>query len=512
MPVGSIRRSACRFPFMIPSDFQPPPTPVNFTIIKDEYQRARYIVGHDQFQLGNFTLTSIFHRELTSFDDFLLGILSVIIIAILSDLAHTILLRTTSNRVSPAGIFSAFLVNEATHLRNVLRHFRRHRNLSRSPLTNSPALISAVVLMVLILLFAADVLIVVITQPRSTVSGKDQFNIRAVQPITTKDDLAKYIRRLAGERVCVTPIMNNGSDTQTRRYLINACLQVDRNILDPLPTFDSGPVSFTSFFHRGGSDHNISYPAGSFKISIRVQALLDTTRGGPRRLLFDTRDDATLSHARYLHTLSMYRAKQYVCSKKDGKKWCNTMAVAETKAKRWRIVGQDIKLWRGKEGDEIERARGVESVFDEQGMPLVSRSINSAVRVLIASAGVEETTEMGLYQRTSNDKEETGVADLLEENGRIAGVALMGLLTVVALALMMALRIWLKPQSLGTLAVEQIERELQAPAPGVANAEASMEMEQYMAYAVMPEVSAAPSRVDGQWRTSSVPESYEHSY
>lgn len=443
---------------MLREPFKIPTPPSNFTYVASEFIPGTYVAGHDQFALGDFPITSILHREITRFDDFLLGVISVLLIALLSEIAHSFLLRTTSNRLSAAGLFSAFLVNEATHLRLVVSHLRRHRSLSNSSHSTNPVTISAIVLVFLTLIFTADVVIVVLTQSSSTSSGAMDYNIRGVQPIATSRGLGSYIGRLRTDRKCISPVLTNGTKTQSRKYVLNVCVQYERKnwIKVVKERVDRGPVNMTSFFHHGGSDHNISHAGGWMTFSLRVQLLLEGVRSSSRRVLFDVVDDANFSHTRYIHSLVMHYGKVYACGKGRGSLWCPT-AKPTTQPASWRIVEQNITLWGTRTGPEIIKARGVKSTFEE-GMPsIVAHAMVTASAVLGATSIIVETTGPGKYQTVPEENREASIPNMLEEQGRVAGVVLMALTALGLFVIMLVLRAWLKPMSLGVLAMELIE-------------------------------------------------------
>lgn len=241
--------------------------------------------------------------------------------------------------------------------------------------------------------------------------------------------------------------------------MLNSCLKFERErwMKVTKENIDKGPVNITSFFHYGGSDHNISHAGGWMKMSVRVQMLLDDQSGGSRRVLFDNVDDATFSHARYIHTLAMYWAKKYACRKSRGKEWCAS-ANPITKAASWRVVEQNLAIWTKRDGSDVIKARGIQSTFDE-GMPsIVIHAMNSVASILQASALVVETAGAGKYMTVTDNIRQMGAPHMMEEQGRVAGVVLMALVALALFVIMLMLRIWLKPMSLGVLAVEQTER------------------------------------------------------
>lgn len=231
------------------------------------------------------------------------------------------------------------------------------------------------------------------------------------------------------------------------------------------------PVNITSFFRLGDSDHVISHAGGLITFSARVQMLLMEMQSSSRRLLFDVVDDDSFSHTRYIHSLTMYHAKEYACSKRKGKKCCSSAKLA-TQATSWRIVEQDLELWMTRAGREIIKVRRVQSTFDEGMSSIVRTAMDRASTIMKATSLVVENTGEGKYRTISDNVVETGVAHMLEEQGRVAGVVLIPLVALVLFVTMLVFCFWLKPMSLGGLTVGQLEHSgdihgvLQEPTDG----------------------------------------------
>lgn len=101
-----------------------PRAPPNFTVVGVANGQGRYVLGHDKFFVSDtLHITSRFQRDVTLHDDVYLGLLSVVLIAIFSDILHTFILRSSRDTTrSRLRLVCAFLLSEFAHFRNVLRH------------------------------------------------------------------------------------------------------------------------------------------------------------------------------------------------------------------------------------------------------------------------------------------------------------------------------------------------------------------------------------------------------
>lgn len=462
--------------------FKEPAIPTNFTKVNASILGV-YHSGHDQFKVNdNIHLVRLLHRNLTRSDDFFLGVLTVLIIAILSDIAHSIILRSLNRRVPTSRILSAFLVSELSHMRNVLRSWKlalsvlrsrnphdfQRLNLDTQRYPSRIFVLSFYFILCSIILFTTDVLAVVFTQQSPQQSSSRQYNLLAFHPSSlSNENLSRYIRRLTGDRPCASPIIVSNSKTQTRRYHLISCGTIQFGGTENPGGYDeSENVSIESFYHRGGSDHKIYYGAGFLTVSVRVHVVLDENDGGVRRLLFQSLDDASFSHAQYLQELAVKSAKDWLC-KREGpvyNDWCKR-ASKQTKATSTNLVTQNIYLWQGRTAPVYGNVTGILSVFNGIDILNATGAFNSGLRALLTSSYVKEVVGMGAYEREIDDIPETGVPGLLAENSRVTGVLLLTIVFGVLFIVKMILRSFLHPVSLGEIVLQNIDEERINSAP-----------------------------------------------
>lgn len=83
-------------------------------------------------------------------------------------------------------------------------------------------------------------------------------------------------------------------------------------------------------------------------------------------------------------------------------------------------------------------------------------AINQGISALVPSAAVLEVKGKGDYINVKNDEKEDGIAGLIVEQGRVAGVMLFGLVVVGLFIVLMMIRWWLKPASLADFAIDNM--------------------------------------------------------
>lgn len=452
------------------SRFIPPVQPPHLKYIEDEREPGVYLVANDKFHLADQHITKLLHQQITNADEFILGVLSVLLIAVLSEMVYVILLRTSKKRgeISQNRVLSAFLFSEFEHLRIVSRHFnpsqwfRRHRPSSPTIVRQSlpskrpefSTALSVTVLVFAVVIFAIDVLVVALTQPKPQQSEMGQYNLRAVQPVFTESGISSYISRMALDRPCVSPFMSNGS--QTRRFQVQSCVYFSykKDLFTRSSITEN--VTIESYFHRGGFDHNISFPPAWIAVTTRVDVLLSEEDGGSRHLLFDVLDNGSFKHTRYMHNLVMYYAKEKLCRGDTVYEEFCANASAETDGTVWSSRKKKVHLWEDKYEDVI----GVVSEFRNVNMPAPYWNLRSGSKVFLPGAAIFEISGESRYVPFGKDMEEgeeAGIANLLVEQKRVAGVVVLLVLFSVMALLLVFLRLWLQPVSLERLALSRVD-------------------------------------------------------
>lgn len=423
-----------------------------------EQSPSVYLIGNDTFTVGNFPVTTIFHRRLTNFDDFVLGALSVLIIALITEITQTLLLRTTNRRMSLNRVLHAVLISEITHFRNLSRHFVRSRRVPNSVLARSSSCISLAVIVIAALLFAADVIIVVLTQPIITRSKGEQFTLEAVHPVTTDTATSAKIYHAVAHRPCITPVMPDAP--QSRNFVIVACISITEQTTEPsvsvLPN-----ITIASWFHPGGADHTITTPKYVFKIRARAQIIMDIPDGGSRRLIFHVNDTSDYIAARYLHVLTMHAALKWACQSNESiVEWCVNIVNSESlHSPSWQTTVKEISYWNGRNNNTLFNIAGVESFFPID-FPNAAVALRIALHPLVSSGAIFEkiSVDHATFTRVINDSDYTSeIEGLIQEEGRPAGIIVLVIIVSCLFLLLMVLRAWLKPVSLGMLAINGVQ-------------------------------------------------------
>lgn len=439
-----------------------PSLPPGFYNISENGFPGVYIMGHDKFLLKDFHIVGILRRSVGPMEEFILGMLSVFLIAVLSEIVHVFLMRTSERRLSATNVIYACLVDELSHFRNIWAHLhavrRRRGNDRRSLTSRQRAVASLVVISITLGLFVAEVVAVVLTQPILVKSTKYEYNVKGIQPIGTSRGVARFIRRVAGDRTCVSPIMTRGN--QPRNFVLGAC-----SVLETTETLSgeedvSAKVEVGSWYHSGGSDHNVTFGEGAFfNLRIRAEIFLDANDGGSRKVFFENRDNEDLDQSKYIHERFIYSSLEWLCNKDFSKKGCEEL-VMELQQKS-RKEKRDIVLWRGKKDDVIDlNVTGLVTTFTV-GMNAPWRAMNSGIRELYASGGILEVTGRARYQNVLNDTEEDGIPGLISEEGRVAGVVLLLIVFGLLFIVLLAIRRVFKPISIAHMAMKHIGNDTQ---------------------------------------------------
>lgn len=467
-----------------------PTLPQHFTPELNETIPGVYIVGHDKFETDNYHIVDLARRQLTSADEYILGLLSVLLIAVLTEIVHVVLLRTAvsadrDRHVSPHRLMSAFFFSQITHFRNIFRHIsassaskpssRERHSVQSDPSISAPTdrengaehvvsvpsvtlTLSIALLLLGICIFVVDVVVIMLTQPRTKLSTFEQYNLRGVHPIIADQGLALYISRMVVDRPCVSPYM--AKRAQTRRFLLYVCADLSERTGGLETSEIAKDISIQSFFHIAGADHNVTFGPWWFSIRVRVDLLLSEEEGGKRHLLFQSLDSGSFAHTRYIHQVVVHRGKEKACNKTwDAPltKFCGSMSNS-TEPTSWAPVKRQVTLWPNK----TEEVVGVESLFKNINMPGPYLTLKRGVALLLPSLAIYETTGPARYSLSQNDSlEENAIEHLLAEGERVAGVASLAGVSVLFILILLCLRLWLQPVSLGSVAVTKVDEAYQ---------------------------------------------------
>lgn len=442
---------------LVPSQ---PPDFLDAIRLQNESQGI-YIVGHDKFYASKFSISNVFHRQIGSADELILGILSVFVIGCLAELVQTFLLRTNRNRRMIAlNFLYASMIDELSHFHNIWSNRRgKERKLTRMislPGKRNGLFISLVVLGVMLLVFIADVVAVIVTQPMEIQSTETEFNLQGRHPAGTTKGLAKFIRRTALDRGCVSPVILDAR--HKRNYVILACFKVES--VEALTGEDDeiGEIKVGSWYHRGGFDHNVTFGDGHIHLRMRAEIFPSVrienednrqVNHSARRVLFTSRDNEKMDHALFVQQRFIYAAIELNCNKYPKVVNCSRLLDVFTFTKKERTA--IISLWAGKQGPVYEDVLGLETNFQ---VPLKApfRTINAGLGDLVTSAVIEEVNNISGYERVIDDVQEEGVKGLMSEEARIAGALLISIVLVCLLGVLIVLRRIYRPISLASIA------------------------------------------------------------
>lgn len=435
--------------------FTPPP---GFLNIYDRTVPGTYLVGDNKFVAKNFHVLPVFQREFGGLDEVILAILSVFLISFVSELIYAILLRRRLNNASTAiAISAASSVDELVHLRNLFQHFcctsrqRREVDVHQQTSKKQRIMASTVVLFVALLLFVAEVASVLLTQQTEGSSEKHQYNLRAVQPVGTDAPMSRFVLRDSRNSGCITPVFRQAE--QTRHFAINACFKYEDEKTSETSTRSSivsQNITVRSWYHEGGSDHEISSAEGVRKLSVRVRMFSSTKDGRARWLRFNNLDDNNMSHSSFLHYRAISAAVEWSCNKNFSIRTCSEVEDELTIISSLR-ERREIELWQTRNRKRVLNVTGIATRFAVQiNSPF--HAMGAGLAPLSTSAAVLEVQNRGKYFLVSTEEEEDGVPGLVVENGRVAGIVLFALIVVGLLFVVVTVRTWLKPSSLSDFA------------------------------------------------------------
>eukprot|EP00177_Eucheuma_denticulatum_P008293 GFKZ01015088.1.p1 GENE.GFKZ01015088.1~~GFKZ01015088.1.p1 ORF type:complete len:524 (+),score=47.51 GFKZ01015088.1:168-1739(+) len=441
-----------------PSPLTPPPSLVNITNPLSPEWTGYYLFGFETFPVGHVPLFNVLQRSLTGpHDDFILGVLSVLLIALISEIVQTILLRTRHRRVGRKGFYAAFILDEAHHLRNLFSFFRAaHRRNERS----FGRMLSGTLLITMlgVGLLAAEVLVVFLTQPITWHNEGVRYNLAGVQPAATSLEVGMHVDRLTRRRRCVTPGMVGSS--QVREFILNACVmhEVDGELTRNNDV--ATEVRVASWYHEGGSDHRVEYRNDRGELGTQVvrmrAAVMGRGSGDTYAVRFRNRDDQDWSAARYLQGYMMGAAWSWSCE--QGGSACGEDG-DDLQVRAVRGLWKRVELWetieeRGGLNESVPVTREVEGIETIFAMRLSRpfRAVERTMHVFVTSSVIEEVEgNVGMYVDAQGVKRDH-VPGLLSEEGRFTGVLSLIIVFFALLILLITLRMCLKPVSLAQIA------------------------------------------------------------
>lgn len=462
-----------------------------------------YIFGYHDFQVRDLRIANVFHRTLIGdSDDFILGVMSVLLIAVVSELFQAIVLRSRQgNRISRNAMYTALLLDELTHFRNLTNLFRLSvpptttaSTTTANATTNSdhpststttsriPIWTSVTVFVITIVLLAAEVFAIYLTQPLNVYTRAKQYNLKGIMPVGAKFNVSKQIMRNTASKKCITPSMMHSN--QTRMYTISACIErsdssgrqnKDRQSQVPLfgpsitsdlgdsdemlgPSATATSFTVTSWYHDAGCDHQVKF-SNEFSSAwheIKMRATILQGHIGVRKAVrFQSRDAEDGRYARYIHAFFMERAIEGFCAQVSNDS-CGPSYFAATQMTHLEQRARNITLWvisdEGSNNDIVETVLGTVTKFDVPPIVYPFAAVEYALPVFATSLAIEEVEGSGLYTDLVTGEYEEEIANLAYEEGRVASATLILVIFMALLLLLLVLRALLKPVSLADIA------------------------------------------------------------
>lgn len=316
-------------------------------------------------------------------------------------------------------------------------------------------------------LIAAEVLAVYITQPFKVYASASRYNLRGVQPVLTTDSAAVEVDVLTEKKRCVSPMMPGSN--HSRDYSLFACVNRARDTALSRENHRSTYVQLESWFHKAGSDHYITYGNdrgnGTHEISTRA-SIMQSALGINSGLMFEVNQTLLAQHARFLHARAVQVAVEKQCdtypSPDCQKNILDKCSVGKATARKKTITLWEVKEDTGVQVPVTESVEGIVSRFQVE-LRAPGTVLAEAFRIFASSAAIEEVVDgEGMYVSMPHGEEYHSMEGLASEEGRIAGVVLLGLILIAMLALLVLLRVFLRPVSMAHLARDAIEAEDEA--------------------------------------------------
>lgn len=433
--------------------------PPSFVNVSSGSEAGAYVFGNGDFRVrSDVRVAPLAHRSFGGAkEDLVLGVISVLLIALLSEIVQTVLLRRAAARARPArgGVRAAYALDEVSHFRNVWSLVRARHGAGGGSATRGLAFRSLLILAVAAALLAAEVIAVYLTQPYRLYSSESQYNLRGVQPAGTALDVASKIDLVTAEKTCITPSMMHSN--QTREYTLSACVMRETNPALTGLYDEATSVNVSSWFHRAGSDHTVDYgngdQRGSFKVNQRA-LLMKGQSGMSKAILFDT-VEGHVESCTYLQKYMMYMAMQWSCDQESADRTCTEMKDELKFHGPKKVFRNELKVWEYRNTSEAGFL-GFKMHFTIK-LKQPHDALKSALHVLTTSAVIYEVPGPGLYFDVSAEKEQHGIEGLLSEEGRIAGVVLLASILGALSVVLVVLRCCLRPVSLARIARDAID-------------------------------------------------------
>ncbi|KAI0561025.1 hypothetical protein FGB62_94g070 [Gracilaria domingensis] len=431
-----------------------PLPPSGFMNISNGYQKpGQYVFGQSRFVPD----TSISNSGLISeqldgaAEEIVLGILSIIMIMTITEVVLTILSCRRQNEEPENSDFAllAIKVDGLLHFNGKWMMPREHWLSSRR--RQKEMMLSVFAVLLAILIFVLDMGAVILTQPNQYKSSQYAYNLRGSHPIGTALGLGKFLRRNVMERPCVTPVFS--ASNPFRNYSLSACHTLNLVKAHKKVTDSVSSVKIGSWFHKGGSDHLVSF--GNASIEIKTRAVIYGAEGGTRRVLFPILHENYIGFTQYLHQVVIYSILEESCNAKHNTRTCEEL-IAEHRSVGAPVT-KTIALWTTRTGKVKKEVHGLETTLTV-GISKPWITVFKTIGPLMTAELIEEVHGRGLYSHISSEEEEDGIPGLVVKERRPLGVFGMFCGTLTLLLVLVVLKRVLQPVYLADRAWENFER------------------------------------------------------
>jgi len=172
------------------------------------------------------------------------------------------------------------------------------------------------VLFIATVIFGAEGTVVFVTRDRKFSSTADDFNLRGVSPTGTTEEISTRIRFFSEDRLCMIPIPSRRKIIQQQHlhFHIAGCVEYDSGPRILPSGANRSTVTLRSWYHQGGSDHNVSFAEKWYSVKTRAMVYMERD-ASMKRILFNRSTNWRRDTA-FLHNVSIHLAMQSSCNKK----------------------------------------------------------------------------------------------------------------------------------------------------------------------------------------------------
>ncbi|CAN8069618.1 unnamed protein product [Agarophyton chilense] len=298
------------------------------------------------------------------------------------------------------------------------------------------------VLMVVLALsiFLLDGSLIILTQPNQYPSEQYEYNLLGSHPIGADDGLGKFLRRNARERPCITPVFYESNPI--RNYSLSTCHTFDLREAHQQAEDSVNYVKIGSWFHKGGSDHHISF--GNASIKIKARAIIYGAEGGTWRLLFPILYNNHIRITHYLHQRVIGKILKDSCRAERSPRSCSELIVGHRIDLK--LVTKEILLWvpRNRGINRKEHVRGLETTV-RAGIKQPWETVFQSLGPLMTTELIQEVKGPSSYAHIATEEERQGIPGLLYlERRKVSAVLLLLCFPIAALVLCCVKLFWRK--------------------------------------------------------------------